>query len=193
MGWVGCACPLARSPARPPGALSFIHHSSAHSCFIRWRSFRGLYELSQYAFLADRTGGTGLTWGKLLEPGNGMISVGGVWSEMWEISHYPLNLPLRAGRTRSCTLLCRAVLRCAGGLCCGGWLGGGGGAGPAGAADGARPCRPGCGEGCWIARCCRMRGAPSLSAPLPSPACPLSRFCLSAASRASASWPAAIT
>ncbi|KAL4428467.1 hypothetical protein ABPG75_002556 [Micractinium tetrahymenae] len=37
--------------------------------------FRGLYELSQYAFLADRTGGSGLTWGKLLEPGNGMISV----------------------------------------------------------------------------------------------------------------------
>jgi hypothetical protein len=29
----------------------------------------------QYAFLADRTGGPGLTWGKLGEGGNGMLSV----------------------------------------------------------------------------------------------------------------------
>jgi len=35
-----------------------------------------MYRLSvQYAFLADRTGGSGLTWSKLAEPGNGMISV----------------------------------------------------------------------------------------------------------------------
>lgn len=37
--------------------------------------FRGLYELAQYAFLADRTGGEGLTWGKLLNPDCGMIQV----------------------------------------------------------------------------------------------------------------------
>jgi hypothetical protein len=37
--------------------------------------YRGLYELSQYAFLADRTGGTGLTWAKLGDPGCGMASV----------------------------------------------------------------------------------------------------------------------
>lgn len=37
--------------------------------------FRGLYELSQYAFLADRTGGTGLTWEKLLDPGCGMLQI----------------------------------------------------------------------------------------------------------------------
>ena len=29
----------------------------------------------QYAFLADRTGGSGLTWAKLSDPGNGMLSV----------------------------------------------------------------------------------------------------------------------
>ncbi|KAL4858934.1 ABC transporter A family member 5 [Chlorella vulgaris] len=37
--------------------------------------YRGLYELSQYAFLADRTGGSGLTWSKLGDGGNGMVSV----------------------------------------------------------------------------------------------------------------------
>eukprot|EP00887_Chlorella_sp_A99_P001140 scaffold14.g1140.t1 len=37
--------------------------------------FRGLYELAQYAFLADRTGGTGLTWAKLGDEGNGMVHV----------------------------------------------------------------------------------------------------------------------
>lgn len=37
--------------------------------------FRGLYELAQYAFLADRNGGRGLTWSKLLEPGCGMLQV----------------------------------------------------------------------------------------------------------------------
>ncbi|KAK9803177.1 hypothetical protein WJX72_009746 [[Myrmecia] bisecta] len=37
--------------------------------------YRGLYELSQYAFLADRNGGSGLTWQKLHDPGNAMIAV----------------------------------------------------------------------------------------------------------------------
>ncbi|EFN55401.1 hypothetical protein CHLNCDRAFT_23609, partial [Chlorella variabilis] len=44
------------------------------SGWAAWR-YRGLYELSQYAFLADRTGGSGLTWSKLGEAGNGMVSV----------------------------------------------------------------------------------------------------------------------
>lgn len=35
----------------------------------------GLYELSQYAFLADRNGGEGLTWAKLHDPECGMITV----------------------------------------------------------------------------------------------------------------------
>ncbi|PRW44292.1 ABC transporter A family member 7-like isoform A [Chlorella sorokiniana] len=35
--------------------------------------YRGLYELSQYAFLANRTGGTGLTWSKLSDPDCGMV------------------------------------------------------------------------------------------------------------------------
>jgi ABC-type multidrug transport system ATPase subunit len=34
-----------------------------------------LYELAQYAFLADRNGGQGLTFDKLLEPGCGMLQV----------------------------------------------------------------------------------------------------------------------
>lgn len=37
--------------------------------------FRGLYELAQYAFLADRTGGQGLTWDKLLDQDCGMLQV----------------------------------------------------------------------------------------------------------------------
>ena len=37
--------------------------------------FRGLYELAQYAFLADRTGGKGLTWDKLLDEECGMLQV----------------------------------------------------------------------------------------------------------------------
>ncbi|DBA88861.1 TPA: hypothetical protein ACH3X2_000106 [Trebouxia sp. C0005] len=45
--------------------------------------FRGLYELSQYAFLADRNGGTGLTWAKLHDPGCGMITVWGIFAAEW--------------------------------------------------------------------------------------------------------------
>lgn len=37
--------------------------------------FRGLYELAQYAFLADRNGGKGLTWNKMLDPDCGMAQV----------------------------------------------------------------------------------------------------------------------
>ncbi len=37
--------------------------------------FRGLYELAQYAFLADRNGGQGLTWNKMLDPDCGMAQV----------------------------------------------------------------------------------------------------------------------
>ena len=38
--------------------------------------YRGLYELSQYAFLADRTGSAGLTWATLSsDPGCGMASM----------------------------------------------------------------------------------------------------------------------
>lgn len=35
----------------------------------------GLYELNQYAFLADQNGGEGLTWAKLHDPQCGMITV----------------------------------------------------------------------------------------------------------------------
>ncbi|MEW5307614.1 MAG: hypothetical protein WDW36_009993 [Sanguina aurantia] len=35
--------------------------------------FRGLWEMAQYAFLADVNGGTGLTWDKLHDPNNGML------------------------------------------------------------------------------------------------------------------------
>ncbi|DBA85809.1 TPA: hypothetical protein ACH3X1_005361 [Trebouxia sp. C0004] len=45
--------------------------------------FRGLYELSQYAFLADRNGGSGLTWAKLHDPGCGMITVWGIFAAEW--------------------------------------------------------------------------------------------------------------
>ncbi|RMZ55080.1 hypothetical protein APUTEX25_005706, partial [Auxenochlorella protothecoides] len=37
--------------------------------------FRGLYELAQYAFLADRNGGPGMTWASLRDPDNGMLTV----------------------------------------------------------------------------------------------------------------------
>jgi ABC-type multidrug transport system ATPase subunit len=37
--------------------------------------FRGLYELAQYAFLADRNQGQGLTWNKMLDPDCGMAQV----------------------------------------------------------------------------------------------------------------------
>jgi ABC-type multidrug transport system ATPase subunit len=37
--------------------------------------FRGLYELAQYAFLAARNGGQGLTWKKMLDPDCGMAQV----------------------------------------------------------------------------------------------------------------------
>lgn len=43
----------------------------------------GLYELSQYAFLADRNGGSGLTWAKLRAPGNGMLQVMAVFAAEW--------------------------------------------------------------------------------------------------------------
>lgn len=45
--------------------------------------FRGLYELAQYAFLADRNGGTGLTWSKLSDPGNGMIRIWIIFALQW--------------------------------------------------------------------------------------------------------------
>ena len=42
--------------------------------------FRGLYELAQYAFLADRTGGTGLKWSKLTDSNNDMLVVWIIWA-----------------------------------------------------------------------------------------------------------------
>ncbi len=42
-----------------------------------------MYELSQYAFLADRNGGTGLTWAKLHDPGCGMITVWAIFAAEW--------------------------------------------------------------------------------------------------------------
>ena len=59
---------------------------NAHSCSLpllplqtvvpSFNLYRGLYELSQYAFLADRTGSAGLTWASLsADPGCGMASV----------------------------------------------------------------------------------------------------------------------
>lgn len=43
----------------------------------------GLYELSQYAFLAERTGANGLTWSKLHDPGCGMITVWAIFAAEW--------------------------------------------------------------------------------------------------------------
>ena len=43
----------------------------------------GLYELSQYAFLADRNGGEGLTWAKLHDPDCGMITVWAILAAEW--------------------------------------------------------------------------------------------------------------
>lgn len=43
----------------------------------------GLYELSQYAFLADRNDGEGLTWAKLHDPGCGMITVWAILAAEW--------------------------------------------------------------------------------------------------------------
>ena len=43
----------------------------------------GLYELSQYAFLADRNGGEGLTWAKLHDPECGMITVWAILAAEW--------------------------------------------------------------------------------------------------------------
>lgn len=43
----------------------------------------GLYELSQYAFLADRNGGEGLTWAKLHDPNCGMITVWAILVAEW--------------------------------------------------------------------------------------------------------------
>ena len=56
---------------------------SSAECTTCWTQHRGhLYRTLctadphvQYAFLADRTGGSGLTWAKLSDPGNGMLSV----------------------------------------------------------------------------------------------------------------------
>lgn len=48
------------------------------NCSIMKRVHRlgaGLYELAQYAFLADRNGGSGLTWSKLHDDNNGMITI----------------------------------------------------------------------------------------------------------------------
>ena len=42
-----------------------------------------MYELSQYAFLADRNGGSGLTWAKLHDPGCGMITVWAIFAAEW--------------------------------------------------------------------------------------------------------------
>jgi len=47
--------------------------------------FRCLYELSQYAFLADRNGGKGLTWSDLSDEGNGMIRVWIIFVVEWAI------------------------------------------------------------------------------------------------------------
>lgn len=48
----------------------------------------GLYELAQYAFLADRNGGQGLTWAKLADPGNDMVHMvshqGEVGGKSWQ-------------------------------------------------------------------------------------------------------------
>ena len=56
---------------------------NAHSCSLpllplqtvvpSFNLYRGLYELSQYAFLADRTGSAGLTWARQLCPGGAVL------------------------------------------------------------------------------------------------------------------------
>ena len=50
--------------------------------------FCGLYELAQYAFLADRTGGKGLTWSKLLDPDCRMLQVWFYFMVEWAL--FPL-------------------------------------------------------------------------------------------------------
>jgi hypothetical protein len=43
----------------------------------------GLYEMSHYAFLADRTGGSGLSWEQLHDPGNAMLHIWTVFAVEW--------------------------------------------------------------------------------------------------------------
>ncbi len=45
----------------------------------------GLYELAQYAFLADRNGGSGLTWSKLHDDNNGMITIWIILAVEWAV------------------------------------------------------------------------------------------------------------
>uniref|UniRef100_A0A1D1ZSY0 ABC transporter domain-containing protein n=1 Tax=Auxenochlorella protothecoides TaxID=3075 RepID=A0A1D1ZSY0_AUXPR len=47
--------------------------------------FRGLYELAQYAFLADRNGGPGMTWASLRDPDNGMLTVWIIMLVEWAV------------------------------------------------------------------------------------------------------------
>ncbi|KXZ54601.1 hypothetical protein GPECTOR_4g666 [Gonium pectorale] len=46
--------------------------STLLEAFPSFALFRGLWEMSQYAFLADANGGQGLTWPRLRDPDNGM-------------------------------------------------------------------------------------------------------------------------
>ena len=68
-------------------------------------SHAGLYELSQYAFLADRTGGSGLTWSKLLDGGNNMIMVWVIFIIEWyclPFDAYYIDQVSPTGELRAC-------------------------------------------------------------------------------------------
>ena len=52
-------------------------------CIPATTATAGLYELSQYAFLADRNGGEGLIWAKLHDPDCGMITVWAIFAAEW--------------------------------------------------------------------------------------------------------------
>ena len=59
--------------------VRFVHTPTSALLMVN----AGLYELSQYAFLADRNGGEGLTWAKLHDPDCGMITVWAILAAEW--------------------------------------------------------------------------------------------------------------
>ena len=59
--------------------------------------YRGIYELAAYSQLGSATDGTGMTWKKLNDPGNGMLTVWIILLIEWPVFMF---LPLLIERVR---------------------------------------------------------------------------------------------
>ena len=71
--------------------------------------YRGIYELAAYSQLGSATDGTGMTWKKLNDPGNGMLTVWVILLIEWPVF---MLLPLLIERVRELHFVFKMAFTC---------------------------------------------------------------------------------